>query len=395
MAVTAEKAGRHSILFRRIKSAIFLSGLSVFAQLYVFQPLLPLLCKHFRITPAQSSYAVSASTLGMATGLIFFSFKADTISRKRLMSGSLLVSSALTLLSAVMPQFEWLIALCFLKGAVLSGVSAVALAYLSEEVSPEALGLAISLYLSGNAIGGMAGRIVAILISGWLNWQWAVGTIGATSFVFGLLFMRQLPPSAHFVPQLVPAALKVRQMWQFVRNPFTVRIYCVAFLLMGSFVAVYNYLGFRLEAPPFSLPHYIIAGIFLMYTAGVTGSMMASRWSERVAPIRLVKRFIVLMLGGLSLLLAPVLAGIIIGLGLFTFSFFGANTIVSRLLSEYVSEGKSTATSLYWLFYYAGASVIGSSTGVVLAHSTWGLFVMLLMLLTLISLCLFWADRKR
>ena len=70
-----------------------MSGLSVFAQLYLFQPMLSEVCRAFGVTPAESSLAVSASTAGIALGLIIMAFKADTVSRERLMGASLILSS--------------------------------------------------------------------------------------------------------------------------------------------------------------------------------------------------------------------------------------------------------------------------------------------------------------
>ena len=89
-----------TVRFRMIRNCMFLSGLSVFAQLYLFQPMLSDLCCSFSITPAESSLTVSASTVGMAVGLLFLAFKADGISREKLMGASLILSSVLTIASA-------------------------------------------------------------------------------------------------------------------------------------------------------------------------------------------------------------------------------------------------------------------------------------------------------
>lgn len=145
--------------FRLIRNCMFLSGLSVFAQLYLFQPMLSEMCRNFGVSPAESSLSVSASTAGMALGLIVMAFKADSVSRERLMGASLLLSSLLTIVSAFTDSYFLLLVLNLLKGMVLAGVSSVALAYLSEEVDKSMIGLAISLYLSGNTLGGMSGRV--------------------------------------------------------------------------------------------------------------------------------------------------------------------------------------------------------------------------------------------
>ena len=197
---------------RRIRLCMFVSGLSVFAQLYLFQPLLPELCQFFGVEMAASSLAVSLSTIGMAAGLLFFAFTADSIARERLMGMALIVSSLLTLATAFAVSFPLLLALSFLKGATLAGVSAVALAYLTEEIDKTVIGAAISLYLSGNTIGGMSGRVAGTLIAGWHGWQAAAVGIGIASLLLGVLFFRLIPRSTNFRPVPVSFRMKSRQM---------------------------------------------------------------------------------------------------------------------------------------------------------------------------------------
>ena len=47
-----------TVRFRLIRNCMLLSGISVFAQLYLFQPILSDLCRFFSITPATSSLTV-------------------------------------------------------------------------------------------------------------------------------------------------------------------------------------------------------------------------------------------------------------------------------------------------------------------------------------------------
>src|SRR5690625_847914 len=162
----SEKPARGSQRYKRIRTAMMLSGISIFAQLYLFQPLLPALSRSFSLSPAMSSLAVSAGTAGMALGLFTLAFHADRLSRKKLMVLSMMGSAVLTIASAAAPGFGILVFLNFAKGAVISGMSAVALAYISEEVEVSVLGLIISLYLSGNTLGGMSGRVFAGLFEG-------------------------------------------------------------------------------------------------------------------------------------------------------------------------------------------------------------------------------------
>ena len=368
--------------FRLIRNCMFLSGLSVFAQLYLFQPMLSEMCRNFGVSPAESSLSVSASTAGMALGLIVMAFKADSVSRERLMGASLLLSSLLTIVSAFTGNYSLLLALNLLKGMVLAGVSSVALAYLSEEVDKAMIGLAISLYLSGNTLGGMSGRVAATLVSGWGGWQSAVWLIGIVSLLLGGLFCWKIPAGKNFSAVSVSFREKLRQMRFLLTRSTFLSMYLIAALSMGIFVSIYNYLSFLLEAPPFSLPHHVAGGL-----------------SDKYSPEMLLQGTLGLMGVGMALLLWMQLWAIVLGLGLMTFAFFGTHTLASRIVSVHAGQMKSSATSIYWLFYYAGSSLVGSLSGIVLSDYGWGAFMeflfVLLAMAWIIALIVLWLFKGK
>ena len=371
--------------FRIIRNCMLISGLSVFAQLYLFQPMLSELQASFGVSLATGSLAVSASTIGMATGLFLFAFKADTFKRERLMSLSLILSALLTITSAFMSHFVLLLLLNFLKGIALSGVSAVALAYLSDEIEPGKIGLAISLYLSGNTIGGMTGRVAGSLLAGWGGWQQAVWVIGITSLLLGFLFYWKIPASSQVSQNSISIKEKLQQMKDLLSKRLFIGMYLIAALAMGVFVSVYNYISIQLESPRYGLPHQMIAMIFVMYLTGVAGSIIVGKLSDKHRPERLLRYSLILLGAGLSMLLIPRLWALITGLGILTFAFFSTHTIASRIVSVNASRSKSSATSIYWLSYYAGSSIIGSLTGIILTRFGWDTFVEILLMLTTLS----------
>lgn len=371
--------------FRIIRNCMLISGLSVFAQLYLFQPMLSELQASFGVSLATGSLAVSASTIGMATGLFLFAFKADTFKRERLMSLSLILSALLTITSAFMSHFVLLLLLNFLKGIALSGVSAVALAYLSDEIEPGKIGLAISLYLSGNTIGGMTGRVTGSLLAGWGGWQQAVWVIGITSLLLGFLFYWKIPASSQVSQNSISIKEKLQQMKDLLSKRLFIGMYLIAALAMGVFVSVYNYISIQLESPRYGLPHQMIAMIFVMYLTGVAGSIIVGKLSDKHRPERLLRYSLILLGAGLSMLLIPRLWALIAGLGILTFAFFSTHTIASRIVSVNASRSKSSATSIYWLSYYAGSSIIGSLTGIILTRFGWDTFVEILLMLTTLS----------
>ncbi|EPH11728.1 hypothetical protein HMPREF9713_01569 [Myroides odoratimimus CCUG 12700] len=380
------RAVKGTTTYKKIKWSIFLVGVSVFAQVYNFQPILSEITQYFKVTPSESSYLVSASTLGMAIGLLLFAFIADSYPRKDIMLFSLVTSTMLTLLSVWANDFSILVNINFIKGMCISGVSAVTLAYLAEEIDPKYIGTAISFYLAGNTFGGMFGRIVAALVSGWLGWQAAVFTIGILAVVIAIAFYILFPESRFFTPKKLKIKHKLRQMKSIFKNYKIMAMYLVAICLMGAFVSVYNFLGFKLESAPYNLPHYLIAMIFLMYAFGIFGNMVAGSLSDRYSSRMILLIALGLMLIGVIGMYMDNLVIILLGLTFFTISFFSGHTIASRVVTTLGKEAKSSATALYWFFYYIGSSIIGSSTGVFVNKGNWNGFFYTLMGMTIIAL---------
>ncbi len=382
------RAEKGSPEFKRIALCVFLAGLSCFAQLYLFQPILPVLTKQFSITPAESSFAVSFSTLGMALGLFAGVFFANRISRKKLISFSLISSSILTILSSFVTIFPLLIVINTVKGFLLAGATSVVMSYISEEVNPSVLGKATSLSIAGNAVGGMGGRIAATLLTGWFSWRWASSVIGVSCLLLGLLFAWKVPESRHFKIEKVNFRDRVKQMGRHLGIPLLMVMYLLAALMLGSFVSIYNYIGFRLKGAPFNLSHEVIASIYLMYLIGSVGSMSAGILSDRHGTKKVLVAMLAIAFGGLLLLLPGNILPVIAGLSIFTFCFFGAHAIASRIVAQYIPYERSTSISLYLLFYYIGSSVMGTGTGIIMHHMGWTAFVLSLCIAVALALAL-------
>ncbi|SIT35246.1 Uncharacterized MFS-type transporter YybF (fragment) [Paraburkholderia ribeironis] len=98
------------------------------------------------------------------------------------------------------------------RRVALGGVPAVTMAYLAEQVHPDGLGLAMSLYVDGTAIGGMAGRVISGVVADLFSWRMAIGTIDLLNLLSMLAF-RALPPPCQRVtrnPTRIGQGPKVR-----------------------------------------------------------------------------------------------------------------------------------------------------------------------------------------
>jgi YNFM family putative membrane transporter len=149
-------------------------------------------------------------------------------------------------------------------------------------------------------------------------------------------------------------------------------LFLVAFLAMGAFVTVYNYVGFRLAAPPYRLGQAQIGSIFLVYLIGMAASSWAGALADRFGRPPILVLGAAIALAGLGLSLAQPLALVILGVAAVTVGFFMAHSVASGWVGRLATENRSHASSLYLLAYYLGASLLGSAGGWFWRWGGWG-----------------------
>ena len=367
-----------------ISVCVFLSGFSCFAQLYYFQPLLPDLAKEFSLTASHSSLAISFSTLGMVIGLFTAMFIADRIPRKQLISWALLSSSIFSVISSFSTSFFFLVLLSAAKGFLLSGATSVSLAYISEEVLPQNKGKITGLYIAGNALGGMAGRVISSYISEEYSWRIASVSIGILCAFFALLFLFFSPMSTKFIPKKENFKSLITENIKFITVKELVPFYIIGSLMLGIFVSLYNYLGFYLVKEPFNFSPNLIHYISLMYLFGIFGSVATAKLTYYFNPVQVLKTTILISIPGIGLMYITDFWIVTLGLAILTFDFFVIHVICNRIVSEYNVMKRSVTISIYLLAYYLGSSFWGSATGIVLDKWGWQYFLAGLIVLLLI-----------
>lgn len=357
--------------FKKANAALFAGGFSTFAVLYSTQPLLPYLSKEFNISPATASLSLSVTTISLAISLLIVGSLSEALGRKLVMSFSMLSASILAMLTALTPSFHYLIVLRILQGFVLSGLSAIAMAYLGEEIEEKSLGIAMGMFISGNSLGGMFGRITIGIFTDLFNWRIALFSIGILSLVSSILFFILLPPSKHFSPRTLDMKKLTKSMLSHLKNPNLLCLFILGFLLLGSLVSLYNYIGFQLIAPPYSLSPTIVSFIFVLYLCGTFSSTWMGHLADNYGKQKILRIALFIMLAGIGITLTKNLALKILGIALLTFGFFGGHSIASSWVGHLATHDKAQASSLYLFFYYIGSSVGGTSAGTFWTNYGW------------------------
>ncbi|MED3799746.1 MFS transporter [Lysinibacillus capsici] len=380
--------------FHKANWALFLAGFITFANLYVTQPLLPTFSEAFHVSPAAASLSLSVTTFALAVSLIIVSSLSEVWGRKSLMTISIFAASVLTLALAFSPNFETILVLRVVQGIVFAGLPAIAMAYLGEEMEPASLGVAMGLYISGNSVGGLSGRVIIGTLTDHYNWHTGMMVLGGISLLVSLLFVWMLPSSKHFSARPLQLKALTKTLLQHLRDPSMLCLYGMGFLLMGSFVTLYNYIGFKLMAPPYNLSATIVGWIFVIYLVGTFSSAWFGSLADRYGRQRMLLLAIAIMLAGAIVTLNGLLTLKIIGITVFTFGFFAAHSIASGWVSKRASHDKAQASSLYLFFYYFGSSVGGTVGGIFLMKYGWmGVIVMIALFLFIACVLSFLLKR--
>ncbi|MDH1086419.1 MFS transporter [Pantoea brenneri] len=373
--------------FMRVTLALFSAGLATFALLYCVQPILPVLSQQFGVSPATSSLSLSISTGLMALGLLVTGPLSDAVGRKSVMVTALMLAALCTLISATMTSWHGILIMRALMGLALSGVAAVGMTYLSEEMDPRVVAFSMGLYISGNSIGGMSGRLLSGVLTDFFSWRVAIAVIGCFSLASAVMFWKILPASRHFrATSLRPRNLLInfRLHWRDEGLPW---LFAEGFLLMGAFVTLFNYIGYRLLDAPWHLSQAVVGLLSVVYLTGSWSSPKAGALTSRLGRGPVMLGATAIMLAGLLFTAFNSLWLILPGMMLFTAGFFAAHAVASSWIGPRARRARGQASSLYLFSYYVGSSVAGTLGGVFWHNYGWmgiTLFISALLLLALL-----------
>lgn len=374
--------------YRRVVVALTCAGLATFAQLYSPQGILPLISARLHVTAARSALLISAATIGLAIGALPWAWLGDRIGRLTAMKAAMVAATLCGAAGLFMPTFGAVLALRVAEGVALGGVPVLAIAYLSDQVSPAFTARAAAVYVSGTSIGGLVGRLVAAPIAEWFGWRVGMASVLGFAAVATMIFLVIAPP-VHLRHRRItrvdgdrPAILSA------VSEPGLLTLYAVGFLLMGGFVAVYNYLAFRLRAAPFGLPTTVTSLLFLAYLAGTVSSQRAGRMAGRRGRLPVLLGAIAVFVLGVVLTLMSSLPVIIVGLVVLTAGFFAAHAVASGWAGARTRAAGAQAPAVYNVAYYAGSSVMGWFAGIVFAGLGWPGLIGLIAMLAGVAACL-------
>lgn len=353
----------------RVGLLLYGSVVAAFVNMYLTQAILPVLSRDFGVSPSSASLTVSVLILGIAFSSLVIGPLSDRVGRKPLLAGCALLLGIPSLLCAFAPTLPLLLLGRTLQGLLIPGLTAVSVAYIAEEFAPEHVGVWLGGYISANVLGGLLSRVVSGFVADTVGWRWAFVLGAALTLGFGVALLG-LRPSSRFAPSLGLSGAYAG-MLHHLRTPRLLGGFSVGFALFFAFTAVFTYLPFHLEAPPFSFSPAAIGLIYLVYIAGVVSSplssLLATRLSQRWV---MVLGLSVVLLGNFGTLVSHPLP-FVIALVILCFGNFAAQGAATAFVATQAEHNRGGASALYLFFYYVGGGLGAFVPGLLLPRLGW------------------------
>jgi len=377
--------------FSRLQLAVFALVSASFANIYITQPVLPVLQNEFSVDLIIVSLTVSAVILGIAISNLPFGVLVDRMSiRPIIFIGGLMV--ALGGIVCAMTGSIWLlIGARFLQGLFLPALTTCIAAFLAKTLPLDRLKVVMGSYVSAQVFGGLCGRLLGGWIHPPLHWRYAF--VSASVIVLFAMFiaLQNLPRSTIIVRKEEDSIsfVSLLKQWELVR------IYVCAAGGFFVFSSLFNYLPFRLSSSPFLLSTEVITLLYLVFVMGVIMGPIAGRVSNRFGSgVTLIGGGMTLAVS-LFLILMPSIIAVVLGLMGLCAGFFSMHTSAVGLLNSRLVSGHGRANALYVLFYYAGGWIGITCCGFAYKYGGWNAVVSLCFIILLIPLSVGIGEFRR
>ncbi len=368
-----------------LKSTIGLIGMFAFLQVYSVQAVLPVLMMDLSATEVQAGMTVGATVMAIAIMSPFLGMLSDAIGRKGIIVGSILFLAIPTAMIAQSPSIEWMWLWRFMQGLSVPGITVVTIAYIGEEFEGRAVTDLMSFYVSGTVLGGFMGRFVLGHLHELIGWRHGYYVMAAMTLIGAIWVSKALPSSRSFEPN-PNFRSAIQTLSEHLVNRYVVTACLLGACVLFSLVGCFTFINLHLAKTPYELTTGQLANIFAVYLIGVIITPLSTTLLRRFGSARTVRVAVITsMIGVLITLLTP-LWGIIIGLTIMSSGVFITQAATISYIAINVKKGRSLASGLYYMFYYAGGTLGAWLCGLAYAKGQWQLTVWLLLFIQVLAL---------
>jgi YNFM family putative membrane transporter len=332
-------------------------GLTAFltlVDLFATQAILPSLVRAYAVSPAMMSFAVNASTIGMAAAGLVVALLSRHIDRRRGILISLMLLAIPTYLLSTMPGLGVFTLLRIAQGVFMSSAFTLTLAYLAEQCSATDAASAAAAYITGNVASNLFGRLLSAAVADHFglasNFQLfaLLNLAGAGLVWFGL----QRTPAMPAAGARAPSPLAV---WgEHLRNRALRAAFAIGFLILFAFIGTFTFVNFVLVRAPFGLAPMTLGLVYFVFLPSIVTTPLAGGVARRLGTRPTFWGALALAGAGLPLMLLPSLAAVLTGLAMVGVGTFFAQAAATGFVGRAATIDRGAASGLYLASYFCG-----------------------------------------
>ncbi len=368
----------------KLQFVVFALVSASFTNIYLTQPILPVLQDEFEVTTVQVSMTVSAVILGIVLSNLFFGFLSDRFPiHPIILVGGICVASG-GLLAAQTHDFRLLVSARLFQGIFIPALTTSLAAWLARTLPVERLSIVMGSYVSATVLGGLGGRLLGGWIHPPLHWRYAFLSASVLILATTVLALLVLPRKTRM--KTVSKSEADTFISLLLRSDLLLMYCCGA----GSFLmfsTVFNFLPYRLAGPPFHFSTEMITLVYLVYVLGIFLGPLAGRFTNRFGGGNTLIAGTCILGLSFAMLLIPSVTAIVLALLCVCAGFFTIHAVAVGLLNQKLSSSHGKANALYVLFYYVGGWLGITGAGFAFQHAGWKGVIGFVLCFLLIPLC--------
>jgi DHA1 family inner membrane transport protein len=317
-----------------------LGGFAIGTTEFATMSLLPYLAHDLHISVPVAGHVISAYAFGVVVGAPLIAVLAARVPRKTLLITLMGLYALANGLSAVAPNYKWMLGLRFLSGLPHGAYFGIAMLVAASVVPANQRAQAVGHVLLGLTVATIVGVPLANWLGQVVGWRWCFGIVAALALVTAILVATFNPEARHdkgTSPSRELGALKRGQVW------LTLIIGAIGF---GGVFAVYTYLASTLMAVT-AISAHIVPMVLAAFGVGMTaGNIVVPYLAERAV----MKTAGLLLLGSaVTLALYPFAAARLgtVTLDVTAIGFCGAlATVLQTRLMDVAGDAQTLAAAL-------------------------------------------------
>ncbi len=374
----------------RLKLIVFALVSASFTNVYITQPVLPVLQDEFGVDLVMVSITISAVILGIALSNLPFGILIDRYPiQPIILIGGIMVAAA-GIVCAFTPNLWVLIGARFVQGLFIPALTTCLAAYLAKTLPLASLSVVMGSYVSATVLGGLGGRLLGGWIHPPLDWRYAFVTASVFILIATFMAVKWLPkPAQSLSVNKTPVSFI-----ELLKRKELLLIFLCAMGSFSIFSSVFNYLPFRLEGDPFNFSTETITLVYLVYIIGIFMGPTAGKLSNRFGTGNTLLLGSLILGASLLFILIQSVIAIVIGLIGVCMGFFMIHAAAVGALNKKLSNGHGRANALYVLFYYIGGGLGITAASFAYREGGWNVMILLSLALLIIPVLTGFNERK-